>query len=358
MPEQPLVSVTMPAYNAERFIAKSLQSALDQSYRNLEILVVDDGSEDGTAKIVESFARRDARVRLIHQANQGVGGARNRGIEESKGDFIASLDADDLWAPEKLEKQVDCILRGGPEVGVVYCWCLYIDEEDRPTSRYAASAEEGDVYLQMLCYNLLSCGSNALVRREVIQQCGLYRTDIMREDLEFYLRIAERYDFKVVPEILVAYRQVKTSRSHHGYDRGVRGSEFIIDEALRRHPSVPARVFRWSRGISYYFAASRCAKIGDLRAALRYLTRAAWYDPTCLLRAGMYFSWRLKQSSVRSRPPKADSPGSRELGNPGAGSQRWWDFRDFSLVPAPSPLGVFRKQRLAFLKQHALRKAR
>ncbi len=358
MPEQPLVSVTMPAYNAERFIAKSLQSVLDQSYRNLEILIVDDGSEDGTGEIVESFAGRDARIRLIRQANLGAGSARNRAIEEAKGEFIASIDADDLWAPDKLEKQVDCMLRGGPDVGVVYCWCLYIDEEDRPTSRCAANSEEGDVYLQMLCYNFLSCGSNALVRREAIQNCGLYRTDIMREDKELYMRIAERYDFKVVPEVLVAYRQVKTSRSHLGHERGVRNSEFIVAEALRRHPSVPARVLRWSLAIAYAFAASRSAKSGDFASALRYMARAVWNDPTCLLRIGTYLAWSLKRWRARPGRPEADSPEGQELGHPGTGPLRWSDSRSFSLDPAPSPLGILKERRLAFMRRHALRKSR
>jgi glycosyltransferase involved in cell wall biosynthesis len=110
----PLVSVTIPAYNAAPYIRQTLESVLFQTYRNLEVIVVDDGSQDETGRIVEYAAKNDDRVILLRQPNQGVAEARNAAIKKSRGEYIAPIDADDLWHPEKIERQVQCILQAGP----------------------------------------------------------------------------------------------------------------------------------------------------------------------------------------------------------------------------------------------------
>ena len=122
-----LVSVIVPAYNAAATIGETLRSALAQTYPQLEVLVVDDGSTDATADIVRSFVARDPRVRLLQQANAGVAAARNLAIAQSRGAYVAPLDADDLWHPQKIALQLEALRRGGPRVGVVYCWWRVID---------------------------------------------------------------------------------------------------------------------------------------------------------------------------------------------------------------------------------------
>src|SRR5438874_4376035 len=108
-----LISVIIPAYNAEQFIERTIDSASQQTHRNLEIIVVDDGSTDQTASIVKRLTKKDRRLRLIRQPNAGVAAARNRGIKESRGDYLAPLDSDDLWHHTKLEKQLHVFSRGG-----------------------------------------------------------------------------------------------------------------------------------------------------------------------------------------------------------------------------------------------------
>ena len=113
----PVVSVVMPAYNAERFVDEALESVLKQSYQRLEVIVVDDGSTDGTAARVQAYGNP---VRYLQQVNAGVGAARNRGLEAATGDYIAFLDADDLWRPEKLDVQLEIAARN-PESGLIAC---------------------------------------------------------------------------------------------------------------------------------------------------------------------------------------------------------------------------------------------
>src|SRR5262249_3226700 len=120
--ESPLVSVIVAAYNAERYIEETCLSVLGQTYTPLELVVVDDGSTDRTGAIVSALTASDPRVHLIHQTNSGVAAARNRAIAAARGEFIAPLDADDLWHSTKIERQVRRLQECGPETGLVYCW--------------------------------------------------------------------------------------------------------------------------------------------------------------------------------------------------------------------------------------------
>lgn len=125
-----LVSVVIPAYNAESTIDDTLRSVRGQTHRELEIIVVDDGSTDRTTSVVKAHAAADGRVTLIAQENAGVAAARNAGWQSARSAFIAFVDADDLWAPSKIERQLEVILRGGLRVGLVYTWWALIDEHN------------------------------------------------------------------------------------------------------------------------------------------------------------------------------------------------------------------------------------
>lgn len=124
---QPLVSIIMPAYNAERFIKESVESVINQSYKNWELLVINDSSKDSTKSIVESYMEKDSRIKLLNQdVNKGVVEARNRGIRESEGKYIAFLDSDDLWSANKLQIQIEYMLSN--KVYMTYTEYSYIDE--------------------------------------------------------------------------------------------------------------------------------------------------------------------------------------------------------------------------------------
>src|ERR1700704_1460091 len=120
----PLVSIVLPVRDGELFIGDTLASALGQTYQNLEVIVVDDGSRDGTQSVVEAWIARDSRVRMMVQTNRGVADARNRAIAAARGEFIAPLDADDLWDPTKIERQTQRMIGAGDGTGLVYCWWI------------------------------------------------------------------------------------------------------------------------------------------------------------------------------------------------------------------------------------------
>src|SRR5262249_52485637 len=129
----PLVSVIVPTYNRAYCLERTLTSALSQTYRNLEIVVVDDGSTDSTKELVATVARRDVRVRYVRQANKGVSAARNAGFARCTGDFVALLDSDDVWWPWKIELQLSCMARFA-DVGMIWTDMQAIDSEGREVS--------------------------------------------------------------------------------------------------------------------------------------------------------------------------------------------------------------------------------
>jgi glycosyltransferase involved in cell wall biosynthesis len=235
-----LVSVIIPAFNAADTLEETLLSARAQTHRDLEIIVVDDGSTDATPDVALLQASVDPRVRVLRQAHAGHCVARNRGIAEARGDLIAPLDADDLWHPSKIEKQLRALQEGGERVGLVYCWFALLDDRNRIRSTGHRPTDSGDVLEACCRRNLVGNGSGALMRKAAIQGCGGYDTTLQGcEDLKLYAGIAERYRFAVVPELLTGYRE---SRRNVTSDvRLMRASlDRVIAELLERHPQHAA----------------------------------------------------------------------------------------------------------------------
>lgn len=248
-----LVSVIIPAYNAERFLRMTLLSAQAQTYPHLEIVVVNDGSTDGTADLCETMARTDKRIRVVHQSNCGLPATRNRGIREARGEYIAPLDADDLWHPEYIASQMDAIRLGGERVGVSYTWYLSIDEFGRiiwNCPQYTVT-DKRYVFNQQIDGNFIGNGSCVVMRRIAVEEVGGYDSSILArggngsEDHALYLALAERWDFAVVPRYLMAYRfhSGNMSRNHAGM---ARAEHLVVADLSRRRPDISA--WRIGRG--------------------------------------------------------------------------------------------------------------
>jgi glycosyltransferase involved in cell wall biosynthesis len=290
----PLVSVIVPAYNAETFIERTLNSVLSQTYKNIEVLVVDDGSSDRTAEIVRAIAQQDSRVVLLHQQNSGVAAARNLAIQKSQGEFIAPIDADDLWYPENIEKQVQCFLDSDPSVGLVYTWSVDIDEDDLLTGGFRAAKIEGEVYTTLVCHNFLGNASASMIRRTCLEKVAAYDCNMRAqnaqgcEDWDLYLRIAEHYQFRVVPEFLIGYRKLSSSMSGD-YSQMARSHSLILQTVRQKHPEFSGVIYRLSRSNLYMYFAHQSNRCGRHKTTISWLYEALKADlVTPFLRYGLY----------------------------------------------------------------------
>jgi glycosyltransferase involved in cell wall biosynthesis len=302
MPKSPLVSVIIPAYNAAAFIRHTLVSVLSQTYRNIEVIVVDDGSQDQTSRIVNSIAARDDRVTLLRQPNKGVAAARNLGIEKSKGEYISPIDADDIWYPQKIEKQVQYMQNAGPSTGLVYCWWVFIDERGLILRYSYRWKVEGLVYKALLSFNFVGNSSTNLIRRSCIEHVGYYDEEFKQEnsqgceDWDLSLRLAEHYKFCVVPIYLVGYRGVTNSMSRNLASME-RSYELVIKRVKRSFPGIDDEIYCWSRSQFYYYLAKLSYRNGNYWAAFSWLYRALFSDNVAILTP-----WRIKV--IADRLPK------------------------------------------------------
>jgi glycosyltransferase involved in cell wall biosynthesis len=276
-PRMPLISVIVPAFNASRFLAETLRSACRQTHRDLEIIVVDDGSTDNTSSIAGDFARSDERIRLLKIANSGVSTARNFGIAAARSDLIATLDADDLWHPQKLERQLRIMQSAPLDVGVVYCWSSGIDESgDVVLPVWNASLAEGDVLEDIVRSGILSNGSTPLMRWAFIEKAGGYDEHLrLCEDWQFYTAMAGVCRFRVIPECLTGYRLTDKSLSMNAIEME-RAIQEVTDWISRSWPDLPESVLQDRAGTVDRYLAFLAIRAGKPRLAARYLARATF----------------------------------------------------------------------------------
>ncbi|MUG99151.1 glycosyltransferase [Scytonema sp. UIC 10036] len=211
----PKISVVIPAYNAELTIAETINSVLLQTFTNFELIVINDGSKDKTLEIVEGID--DKRVKVFSYENGGLPTARNRGITRAVGEFIAFLDADDLWTPDKLELQL-AALQQHPEAGVAYSWTcvMNVDAQGKPVSYHPCLEYSftGNVYQQLLMGDFIHSGSNTLIRRQAIASVGGFDPTLKScEDWDYWLRLAACWQFVVVPKYQIFYRRTPGAMS-------------------------------------------------------------------------------------------------------------------------------------------------
>lgn len=240
----PKVSVVIPAYNSMAYLPETLESVLGQTFTDFEVIIINDASSDHILEWASGIT--DTRVQLISQKNQGTAVARNTGIFHAQGEYIAFLDADDLWEPTKLEKQM-YRLGSNPSVGLVYTWTAYVDQFGIPTKRVLAFSAEGKVWEQIVIKDIVCNGSSALVRRSCLEHVGGFDADMQpAEDWDMWIRLAKDYSFAVVKEPLVYYRQHPTSLSKNR-PRMIRAFTQVIEKSFRSAP----REFLPLKGQSY-----------------------------------------------------------------------------------------------------------
>ncbi len=208
------VSILIPAYNTSKYIAKCIESALCQTYRDLEIIVIDDGSTDNTANIVQSFAPK---VILLTQSNQGPSSALNSGLKIATGDYIALLDSDDYMLPEKIDKQVE-YLNHQPNYGLVYTDGVWIDEKENviKDSFNEDTFREGYIFKELFL-NMFVSGPTMMIPRSVIRPVGFFDPKCREQDYQMALRIAYHYPIGYLDEKVYVYRWHDLNSSKKSY---------------------------------------------------------------------------------------------------------------------------------------------
>ena len=281
--------------NAEHTIAATLDSISRQTHANLDVVIVDDESTDGSVAIVDRKIREDRRVRLVRQNNAGVAAARNTGAAATAASFLAFVDADDLWAPTKIAFQLDALRQGGPTAGLAYCWFASIDQHDRVISFGPQPLVEGDAMKSLCADNWIGNGSSLLIRRTAFEKVGGYDPTLRArgaqgaEDLLMCFRVAEHFAFAVVPRYLVGYRATPGNMSSDSLQM-FRSTELVLDEYRQKYPEHAADIEHHLRNARHWFAyrAAATRRRHDVRTLLtgalqRHPLASAWHFSTLTL---------------------------------------------------------------------------
>jgi glycosyltransferase involved in cell wall biosynthesis len=297
----PLLSVVIPCHNHAWSIGRTLKSVSAQRYDWVEVIVVDDGSTDLSAKVVEQHQRDDARIRLVQQAQQGLAAARNRGIAEAKGEYVAPIDADDLWHPDNLTKQVAALERSGASLS--YAFSVRVDVDDlllpskRPVSRTQLD------FATLLRDNLIGNGSAAVFRRRALESIGGYDESLRQRDAEgaedwkATLLLTAEVPAVVVPEYLVAYRISASSMSRSDPLRQLRATLAVLDDVRYAVPNLPESAYRGARTRSILRQMPDCLPHCDTSTVahllmLAYLRNPLWFSEPAALKFPLKLVWK------------------------------------------------------------------
>jgi glycosyltransferase involved in cell wall biosynthesis len=231
----PVISVIIPVYNAEATIRETIQSVLNQTFSDFELIVINDGSQDSTLEIISNIP--DPRIKVFSYPNSGPQKSRNRGIKKATGDYLAFLDADDLWTPDKLDAQFQA-LEAHPEAAVAYSWTNWVDEKGQFWRRGTYISASGDVQAKLLLIDFIGSGSNPLIRRQALEKVGNFDESLVGgQDWDMWLRLAAYYPFAVVPKPQVLYRKSLTSNSwSNNVERQEKGFKNVMAKALEQAP--------------------------------------------------------------------------------------------------------------------------
>ncbi|MDP7297120.1 MAG: glycosyltransferase [Gammaproteobacteria bacterium] len=261
---KPLVSVVIPAYNSSATLRETIDSVLHQSFKDFELLVIDDGSTDTTKEIINDV--RDSRVCYFSFDNAGPSAARNRGIELAAGQFIAFLDADDLWLPGKLAAQIDA-LRHNPEAALVFSWSDSIDESGAFLKKGNYVHLENNIYEQLIKWNFLENGSTPMVRQSALLDSGVFDEAIrLGEDWDMWLRLAHRHPIICIPEVHVLYR-VRQNSATSNVKPVAKETLRVLQSALDRLPPTRDRdrLERTAKANLYQYLALRLVETSTTR---------------------------------------------------------------------------------------------
>jgi phenylacetate-CoA ligase len=283
-----LVSVIIPTYNAAQYIKDALESAFSQTYKNLEVIIIDDGSTDNTKTVIEQYAQHNTQnIHYIYQSNKGLSSARNTGIKASKGVYIAFLDSDDIWLPAKIECQMSAISESN-SIGIIGCGGYFIGSNNRIMKEFNREncSDKKDLLKRLSFKNIVSGGSEALVKRECLDKAGLFdETLISAEDWDMWLRIAKFWDIRFVEKPLVKIRVRDDSMSAPTNAEKMLNNELAV---LKKHFSN-SKFLKWNLILKmktyasrYFYTGWAYYEVGDMINANKCLIKSFLYNPSNL----------------------------------------------------------------------------
>ncbi|MEQ1726468.1 MAG: glycosyltransferase family 2 protein [Sphingopyxis sp.] len=325
-----LVSVIVPAFNAEATLAETLGSVAAQSHRHLEILIVDDGSNDATHVIALAFCVGEPRARILPKTNGGVASARNHGIAEAKGDYVALIDADDLWHGDHIAKCLAIAQKSG--CAMVFSCHHCIDAANIIIRSGPQTMVEGTAVHRLAYVNMVGNGSAVMMDRAAALSAGGYDERLRArgaegcEDYLLQLKLAARGPVAMVPEYLVGYRQHDRAMSCDA--ERMTASNVLASEMFRRaepHVAIPDQIWRWRRAKASLTLARYRLHRFRLGGALFSVATALWHDPEGTLAAVQYDMRRLARLILRGR-------------NPGSGNSQSFFDADPNTPLGPPPL--------------------
>lgn len=298
------ISVVIPARNASAWLGDTLRSVLAQDRVPSEVLVVDDGSTDDTAAIARRFG---APVTCIEKAHGGTAESRNAGIQLARGKYVAFIDADDLWAPQKLAQQVALLDASG--LAWVYSDALAFDSRsNRVLFRFSSVARQhsGDILQSLLLANFIP-SSTPVVRKDVLESVGLFDANWYAEDWMMWLKIARDYEVGLVHSPLAYYRVHVASKTGHRPTEMLHGHLSVVERAVDSCPARLSRLKHSAFSRCYFRYAGDMARLGRWEEARRLYVRSILHAPTYLpayaglaLSTGSGTAWRALYS-LRSR---------------------------------------------------------
>lgn len=280
----PAVSVVLPVRNGEATIGEAVASVLGQTWGDLELIVVDDGSTDGTRDVLAAIS--DVRLRMLSAPGVGPAASRNRGIAHAAANTVAFIDADDVWLPRKLETQLAALDRSAA-AAVAYCWTDYLDEAGRYVGPDGRPVFDRDVYEHLLTHNFIDSGSNIVVRKRALLDVGCFDESLpVVEDWDLYIRLAARHAFVCIPAVLVHYRLSATSLTTRVL---LMEDAFwtVVDRAFAEAPASLQRLKRKSVSLFYEYlvgkATQGCPSRSNGLTAMRFFAIAVSRRPGSLV---------------------------------------------------------------------------
>ena len=283
------ISVIITTFNGETrgFLEEAIESVLNQAYKSFELLIIDDGSQDKTKDFCEKYLK-DSRVKYFYQENRGISGARNLGIKKSSGDYICFLDDDDVWLPEKLEKQIkffnNCT---DSKLGMVHTWVEEIDEYGNHIALKKITTS-GNILKRLFDEdNVINSASSVMIKKDVFKITGIFKDHMIHvEDIELWFRIAKHFHVYSVNEPLVKYRVHHNNKLCECFEKDVIFSELTYYYALKDvndvdHNRIYNRIYKKFAGKNFYaknyFEFRRCCKKARMCGALGFHFGVRYY---------------------------------------------------------------------------------